>query len=350
MPTFSEPPSVDMTAPAVSTFNPTDESFGVSLGANLVVTFSEAVQRGSGNITLTNAAGALIATYDAAVSSNLSITGSTLTINPTSDLSYSTGYKLEFASGSIKDLAGNNYAGSTDYNFTTLANTPDQTFTGSSGNESFISSSGNDTINGGSGIDTAVYSSAHTNFSLTKTSSGFIVVDNTHALGTDTLTNIDRLHFSDLNIALDVASNQFAGETVLLLGAVLPRGLVLSVDPQKQALLGDVIDLFDTGLYSLKVLSGAVMRLHDPGLWDVLTGNASPTNTDIAKYLLTNVNGGGAPDKATLDAGVAALDAQPDYSPLQGDFLYQLTQSSSFQARVGLVGLAALADTGLQYL
>jgi hypothetical protein len=67
---------------------------------------------------LNTAAGVTVSTYSAATSANLSISGSTLTINPTADLGYSTGYSVEFAAGTIKDLAGNSYAGTTSYNFT----------------------------------------------------------------------------------------------------------------------------------------------------------------------------------------------------------------------------------------
>ena len=91
----------------------------MAIGANIVVTFSEAVQRGTGNIVLKTAAGVTVATYDAATSTNLSISSNTLTINPSSDLGYSTAYKVEFAAGSIKDSASNQYAGTTSYNFTT---------------------------------------------------------------------------------------------------------------------------------------------------------------------------------------------------------------------------------------
>lgn len=343
MPTFSEPPSIDLTAPTVASFSPVDDSLGVGIGTVIVVTFSESIGRGSGNIKLENAAGSVIETLDAAHSSGLSITGSTLTIHPAFALSYSTGYKLEFAAGSVTDLAGNPYAGSTDYSFTTLANTANQSFTGSGGRETFNSSSGNDHVDGGAGIDTVVYAIDRSNFSLTKSAAGFTLVDNTGASGTDTLQNVERVKFADGSIALDLAANQSSGETVLLLGAVLPGGLVLAQD--KQALLGDVIDLFDQG-YTLAQLSGAVMRLP---IWDALTGKANYTNTDIANYLLTNVNGT-APDAATLAAGAAALDAQYDIGHSQGDFLYQLAASSAFQARVGLLGLSALSDTGLQYL
>ena len=116
---FTTRAAPDTVAPTVATFSPTDEATGVAVGADIVVTFSEAVQRGTGNIVLKTSSGTVIATYDAASSTNLSISGSTLTINPTADFSYSTGYKVEFASGTIQDLAGNNYAGVSDYNFTT---------------------------------------------------------------------------------------------------------------------------------------------------------------------------------------------------------------------------------------
>jgi len=111
----------DTTAPTVTTFSPADEATAVAIGANIVVTFSETVQRGTGNIVLKTAAGVTVATYDAATSTNLSISSNALTINPSSDLGYSTGYKVEFAAGSIKDVAGNNYAGTTSYNFTTAS-------------------------------------------------------------------------------------------------------------------------------------------------------------------------------------------------------------------------------------
>jgi cyclophilin family peptidyl-prolyl cis-trans isomerase/methionine-rich copper-binding protein CopC len=117
-------PTVDTTAPTVSNFNPADEATGVAVTSNLVFTFSEAIQRGTGSIVLKNAAGTVIETLEAATSTNLSISGSTLTVNPTNNLGSGTGYKLEFPAGSVKDLAGNSYAGTTEYNFTTTG-TPD---------------------------------------------------------------------------------------------------------------------------------------------------------------------------------------------------------------------------------
>ena len=167
---FSTGAAPDTTAPTVTAFSPADEATAVAIGANIVVTFSEAVQRGTGSIVLKTSAGVVVATYDAATSSNLSISGNTLTINPTSDLTYNTGYKVEFASGAVKDLAGNSYGGTTSYNFSTSGsvfngtsgndnlvgiNLPDSMY-GFAGNDTLNGGVGNDTLNGGAGADTFV--------------------------------------------------------------------------------------------------------------------------------------------------------------------------------------------------
>jgi hypothetical protein len=324
--------TLDTSSPTVAIFSPADEAKGVAIGDNITLTFGEAVQRGAGTILLKTAAGVTVASYDAASSTNLAVSGNTLTINPTSDLAYGTGYSFEFASDAIRDLAGNAYIGSTNYNFTTLL-----TFAGTNASESFVSGLGNDTIDGGGGSDTIVYSGLRANFSLTKTGNGFTLTDSTGVVGTDTLQNIERIKFSDVGIALDVGANQPAGQTAMLLGAVLPGKLVF--DSTKQALLGAAIDLFDQG-YSLQQLSGAVMRLP---IWDILTGRATPSNTDIAAYLLTNVNGV-SPDATTLASAAAELAVQSDIDHGQGTFLWHLAETTANQAHVELTGLAS---TGL---
>lgn len=115
-------PPVDVTPPTVTAFTPADEATGVPVSANIIIEFSEPIQRGTGNLVLKTSAGATLATYNAATSGNLTFSGSTLTINPTADLAFGTGYRLEVAAGSIKDLSGNSYVGTTSYNFTTEMN------------------------------------------------------------------------------------------------------------------------------------------------------------------------------------------------------------------------------------
>ena len=191
-------------------------------------------------------------------------------------------------------------------------------------------------IDGGLGIDTSSYLHTRQQYQVTHKVDGTWGVTQSGAIA-DSLKNIERLKFSDGYVALDVGATQSAGETQLLLGAVLGKDLLAT----KQPLIGAVIDLFDHA-YTLQQLSGAVMRLP---IWDVLTGKAAPTNTDIANYLLWRVNGV-TPDATALAGAVSALDAQPDINHNQGDFLWHLAESSTNQAQVGLVGLSA---TGLAF-
>jgi uncharacterized repeat protein (TIGR02059 family) len=113
--------AVDVTAPAVSTFSPTDGSTGITVGSNIVLTFFEAIALGTGNITLRagSATGTIVESFDAATSNRLILSGSTLTIDPTSNLVPGTEYFVVLAFGNIQDIAGNSYAGSSTYDFRT---------------------------------------------------------------------------------------------------------------------------------------------------------------------------------------------------------------------------------------
>jgi alkaline phosphatase len=113
----------DTTSPAVVTFSPADAAAGVVIGSNIELIFSEEIQKGAGTIEIHSGSsnGEVVESYDAATSANLTISGSTLTINPTADLKYQTQYFVTFGEGSIYDNAGNHYAGSAAYDFTTGA-------------------------------------------------------------------------------------------------------------------------------------------------------------------------------------------------------------------------------------
>lgn len=113
----------DVTAPGLtaSPFVPADNAIGVALTTPLSITFNEAVQAGTGEIQLYNAAGTLIEAYDVVTSPLISFAGSTVTINPT-DLVLNTSYYVTIQSGAIKDMSNNNYAGftnNTTWNFNT---------------------------------------------------------------------------------------------------------------------------------------------------------------------------------------------------------------------------------------
>jgi methionine-rich copper-binding protein CopC/alpha-tubulin suppressor-like RCC1 family protein len=125
----------DILAPTVVSITPANHLTGVDASENIVLTFSEEIQKGSGAIEIHSGsvAGPLTASYDVATSPNLAISGTMLTINPTNDLANDTHYYVTFAVGSLKDLAGNNYAGTaTAYDFATEVSLIPMTHNGSS--------------------------------------------------------------------------------------------------------------------------------------------------------------------------------------------------------------------------
>ncbi|MEI6646173.1 MAG: Ig-like domain-containing protein [bacterium] len=113
----------DTTPPTVSTLSPADNATGVALGSNLVVTFSEAIAIGTGNITITNLTDATqTAIAITSGSPQVTVSGSQLTINPTTDLVAGRDYAILIAATAVKDIAGNLFAGISDettWNFTT---------------------------------------------------------------------------------------------------------------------------------------------------------------------------------------------------------------------------------------
>jgi hypothetical protein len=211
--------------------------------------------------------------------------------------------------------------------------------TGNALNNFMAGNAGNNSLNGGDGIDNVFFDGIRSDYTLSKMNNTFIVTDKiSNRDGADTLTNIERLLFSDKNIALDLALTQAAGQTALLIGAVLPGKLVYDVS--KQALLGGVIGLFDQN-FTLSQLSGAILRLP---IWDVLTGKAAPTNADIAGYLVNNVYGG-MQTAAITNAAIAAMNAETPAT--QGNYLASLAASAANQTHVDLVGIQS---TGLVYV
>jgi Ca2+-binding RTX toxin-like protein len=226
----------DTTAPTVSTFSPMDGATGVTVGSNIVVTFSETIARGTGNIELRagSATGTLVESFNTATSTRLTLSNNQLTIDPTANLSNSTQYFVVMASGSIKDSAGNDYTGTSTYDFTTVAARPTEgndtlvgtvsnetinglggndiilglagndTLIGGSGNDTLDGGAGNDVLTGGDGIDTASYASATAGVTV---SLALAKAQNTVGAGSDTLTTIENLTGSGFNDTLTGSSS-----------------------------------------------------------------------------------------------------------------------------------------------
>jgi Ca2+-binding RTX toxin-like protein len=82
--------------------------------------------------------------------------------------------------------------------------------TGSTADNRIEGLGGNDTIDGGAGIDTAVYGGVKSAYTITRTATGYTVSGGTD--GTDTLSGIEKISFSDQTVTIKAADNDFDGD------------------------------------------------------------------------------------------------------------------------------------------
>jgi hypothetical protein len=150
---------------------------------------------------------------------------------------------------------------------TTIENivTPDMSdvITGNAANNRITSGFGHDVIDGGGGVDTSVYSLARSHYTVQKggAANSYTVANHdsnpmgiTTTYGLDTLTNVERLAFSDFSLALDLDGN--AGKVARLIGALWgPTGL------QDKELVGLGLSLVDAGI-DYTALMGAAINYH----------------------------------------------------------------------------------------
>lgn len=180
--------------------------------------------------------------------------------------------------------------------------------------------SDDDSIDGGLGIDTAAYIGSFSNYSLAKDTAGW----NIHSTldGTDTLTNIERLKFSDKNIALDVTPSGNAGQAMEFIGVIAPAQL------DSAPIRGLIISLFDQG----NTMEGLCQLALDINLVP------KASNADLANAIFSNVTGGGT---ASQDMTNALVDYIESHS--QANFLATV---AGMHINVDLVGLQ---QTGIEY-
>jgi methionine-rich copper-binding protein CopC len=111
----SEIYTIDKAAPAHSSTAPANSSTNIALDEKIVVTFSENIEKSSAfsSIALKDAAGQ-------AVAATASVVGKSIEIVPAANLNYGTSYTVTIPAAAVKDLAGNNFAGSVNSTFKTV--------------------------------------------------------------------------------------------------------------------------------------------------------------------------------------------------------------------------------------
>lgn len=115
-------PDSDTTAPQLVGLNPSDNGSNVAVGANLVLSFNEAIKAGNGTISIYNSDGSLARSISAGDTAQVRINGSTVIVDPASDLLANRAYYITLSAGAVTDLADNPFAGisgATSWNFNT---------------------------------------------------------------------------------------------------------------------------------------------------------------------------------------------------------------------------------------
>ncbi len=179
---------------------------------------------------------------------------------------------------------------------------------------------GNDQLDGGKSTDVAIYADAKQQYVITKTPGGFEIA--TPFEGKDKLAAIERLKFSDTNLALDIEGN--AGRVAKLLGAVFGAD---SLDNKEYAGIG--LSLLDGGMSYLEL--GMV----------ALAATGKSSYADIVNLLWTNVMGTPIPADA-----LAHFQGQLENGMTVGTLVNFAAETAVNVANIDLIGLAS---TGLEY-
>jgi predicted extracellular nuclease len=110
----SSAPFADATPPTLVSSSPTDEAANVSTTSDIVLTFDENVQAGAGDIVIADGAGdtrTITVGGPADPDGTVTVSGNTVTIDPTTDLVAGATYHVTVADGAIQDLSGNSFDG-----------------------------------------------------------------------------------------------------------------------------------------------------------------------------------------------------------------------------------------------
>ena len=221
-----------------------------------------------GNVTLTYASGGKVA--------NVVLTG--LTASQDASINFGSDLNTVFGTGTLSvsiKPAGVTVAGTSG----------NDVLTGS--NAVFWGGPGNDTITGTSGVNTVAYSGSLNQYTITNNAGVIAVADNISGRdGTDTLTNIQHIQFTDYSI----------NTTMKAEAAKLPTATVNSIVELYVAYFARTPDATGLAYWIDKAAAGESLtdiskEFYNAGVqFSSLTGySATMSNTDFIKLVYTNV-------------------------------------------------------------
>jgi hypothetical protein len=212
------------------------------------------------------------------------------------------------------------------------------TFNGTLDNDFFRGYAGNDRLMGGNGVDTAVFNGLGGDYAIQALSSGEMQISDrlTSRDGVDTLSSVERLMFSDQNIAFDFNGPTSAGGIYRLYQATFDRTPDLGG-------LGFWIDRADSGQSAVSMGEDFVWSQEFQQLYGVTTQDQYLSGSDITALVTgfyRNVLGR-EPDLGGLNFYVGVIN---DQERTVGRVLAEISDSpENYAATIGVI------ENGIQY-
>ena len=203
---------------------------------------------------------------------------------------------------------------------------------GLGGDDNLMGNGGDDLIDGGAGLDAASYNDQRSNYSVRVELNAWTVASSNWIDGKDSVIGVERLHFTDRSVALDVYPGGSAHSAALIMRAVF--------GPSSFSELGFVgagIALLDTGLTFNELVAAAISIPY----FEELAGSRS--NGAFLRLVYDNVVGV-APSPGDLR----------DFTSLLDTGAMTQTELGVFAALVGInsqsVELVGFQTSGIDYL
>ena len=199
---------------------------------------------------------------------------------------------------------------------------------GGSGNDRLTGGDGSDSLNGGPGLDYGIFSGNRNAWSVSTDMNRVITVTASSGSKTDEdkLTNVERLEFSDINIAFDLNGN--AGIAAKVLGAFLGATGIDRTD-----LAGRVLSMLDGGMTYDQLLQTAL---------DAIFGS-NPRSQSVVSHFYRALTGNEAPDNVIAD-----WSGRIDRGELSTLELSKLV--AEYELNLSNIDLVGLESTGIEYL
>ncbi len=159
----------------------------------------------------------------------------------------------------------------------------------------------NNTINGNAGVDTVVAAGARAAYSITKANGGYQLRDNKGTDGLDTLTNVEKIRFTDMTVDLTIGAN---AATISAAGLKTLEELYVAFFNRAPDATG--LNYWITEYRNGQSINSIAESFYDAAVqYSSLTGYSSTmTNADFVRVIYKNVlgrSGSSAPPDADVN-------------------------------------------------